>query len=327
MQVWALIVDSFREALDRRIFWVMLGLSAVVAAAMACVGLDENGASFLFGAWEFTWQEMSRWTTDPHAAPAVVDLPPEALRDLRHAATVGIVVTLADLVVGWVGIILAIIATAGFFPSFLDGGAIDVVLSKPISRPVLFAAKYVGSMAFVLFQAAWFVGLTFLVTGLRWNMWLPGYLLTIPLMVLLFSYLYCITALVGVKTRSTVAAILITIGAWFVFFGIQAFADATEIFPALRDNRTISAVARGARWVVPKTSDITYLATRYSGGGSTAALVPPGETEEERDLIDRGAKLEDEKLKMNPWGSIGSSLAFEAILIGWAVFAFSRKDF
>ena len=42
MQLWALIVDGFRESRDRKIFWVMIGISVLIAAVMACVGYDET---------------------------------------------------------------------------------------------------------------------------------------------------------------------------------------------------------------------------------------------------------------------------------------------
>ncbi len=325
MQVWALIVDSLRESLDRRIFWVMAGISLLVAAAMATVGVDETGISFFFGTWEPTWQEMSRWT----AGESAPDLPAAELAAIRHTVTVKAVVLLADLIVGWVGVILAIIATAGFFPTFLEGGAIDVVLSKPISRSKLFLAKYSGSLIFVLLQASWFVGLTFLVAGLRWGTWLPGYLVTIPLMVLLFSYIYSISALVGVKTQSTVAAILISIGAWVVFFGVQVFADLPQVYPGLKENRTVIAVGSVARWVVPKTGDITYLAKRYTGGRDARAITPPtGKTPEDQETIARAAELESQRVRtLSAFGTIGSSLAFEAIVVLWAMYSFSRKQF
>ena len=51
MQVWALIVDSFRESLDRKIFWVMLLISLSVAAVMFCIGFEPNRINVLFGTW------------------------------------------------------------------------------------------------------------------------------------------------------------------------------------------------------------------------------------------------------------------------------------
>ena len=43
----------------------------------------------------------------------------------------------------------------------------------------------------------------------------------IPLVVCSYSYLFCVCVLVGVMTRSTIAAILLTLLFWFICFGIK----------------------------------------------------------------------------------------------------------
>ena len=53
MQFWALIVDSFRESLDRKIFWVMAAMSVLIAAAMFCIGFEPGKIVIFFGTWEF----------------------------------------------------------------------------------------------------------------------------------------------------------------------------------------------------------------------------------------------------------------------------------
>jgi len=159
LQLRALIVDCFREALDRKLFWVMAGISVLIAAAMACVGMDETGIHFLFGKWNFE--------TDVFAPG-----------NPRGPALIGTILTyyIGDFYIGWIGIIIALVATAGIFPTLMERGAIDVVLAKPISRPMIFLGKYLGSMVFVALQATIFILLTFLVVGLRWHCWLWAYL-------------------------------------------------------------------------------------------------------------------------------------------------------
>ena len=114
-----------------------------------------------------------------------------------------------------------------------------------------FLGKYLGGLTFVLFHATVFVILTFLVIGSRWGAWLPGYLLSIPLVVLLFSYLYCVSVLVTVMSRSTVAAVLLTLGAWVVFTGVQSADDAFTLYPEFGEHQTYHRVVSAARWIVP----------------------------------------------------------------------------
>ena len=59
------------------------------------------------------------------------------------------------------------ISTASLFPDFLAGGAVDLYLSKPISRLRLFLFKYSCGLLFVALQIGCFCLASFLVIGLR----------------------------------------------------------------------------------------------------------------------------------------------------------------
>lgn len=314
MQLWALIVDGFRESLDRKVFWVVLLITAVVTLAMACIGFDGERVTILFGLWETETQHYNPFTGAG-----------------RSALLGGVVYVLLMFFLGWVGIILILVATASFFPSMLESGAIDVLVSKPISRPRLFLYKYLSGMVFVFVQAAIFIVLTFLVMGFRWHIWAPGYLLCIPLMVLLFSYIYCVSALVAVKTRSSMAAILISLAAWFAYTIPNGALGVFEAFPELREYRMAHRAIYMISWIPPKTSDIPYLAARWSGAGTSLDVFPDdvvgGIDPAGRQQLDHAREIEAKELKKNPWLSIGSSLLFEAVIVLWGMWVFSRKDF
>jgi len=51
MQLWALIVDGFREALDRKIFWVLVGITLLICVALLSIGFEGDHVSFMFGLW------------------------------------------------------------------------------------------------------------------------------------------------------------------------------------------------------------------------------------------------------------------------------------
>ncbi len=314
MQFWTLIVDSLRESLDRKIFWLMVVITLIIAGAMCSVGFESDRISFFFGFWD---------VQSGHFNP---------LSGLGQSRIAGLVVyLLMDMFLGWGGVILMIIATAGVFPSLMERGAIDVVLSKPMSRSRLFLYKYLASMVFVLLQAMLFVGLTFLVMGLRWGVWIPGYLLSIPLLVLLFSYVYCVSVLVAVRTRSTVAAILVSIGAW-VLYVCPAMALVTfEQFPSLKENERLYRMMRVASWIPPKTAEVTYLAAKWAGAGTSVDVFPPSVMYSGRGVgredIDRARKIEERELNKSPLVSIGSSLAFETVVVLLAMWSFARKDY
>lgn len=309
MQFWALIVDSFRESRDRKVFWAMLLISLASVGAMACVGFEPGRVTFFFGVWDI---ETSFFTDGA------------SLRsDMIATLAVDII---ADTVLGTIGVILAIIATAGFFPGLMDRGGIDSVLAKPLSRWTLFLGKYLGAMAFMLFHAGLFVVLSFLVMGFRWGTWLPSYLWMIPLMVLLFSYLYCISVLVAVLSRSAMLAALVTLGAWMMFGGIQLMDDQFEDRPQWREYTTAYHAVHVARWIVPKTADIMTFSKEIVRAARADDFLA-GSADQDQAMIDHAVRVEERRMAVSPYSTIGSSLLFEGVIVLLAMWRFNRKDF
>lgn len=188
-QTWAILIDAYRELNSKKMFWVCLVLSGVFVAVFGCVGIG-NG-QFTFLGWN---------TSIPHnfASPA------EFYKTLF--AVVGI-----DLWLTWAGLFLALISTASLFPDFLASGAVDLYLARPISRTRLFFTKYLAGLLFAFLQALVFTVACVVVLGIRAGAWLPELLLAVPIVVLLFSYFFCWSVLAGVLTRSTIAAVLLTL--------------------------------------------------------------------------------------------------------------------
>lgn len=315
MQFWALLIDSLRESRDRKIFWLLIVASAVVALAMLSIGFEPDRVTFFFGLADTSTSDFNPMTI------------------LGRQRIVGVVIYwLLSTLVGWIGMTLTLIATAGFFPTFLERGCIDVVLAKPIGRARLFLFKYMAGMVFVLIQSMVFVGLTFLVMGLRWGVWKPGYLLCIPLLVLLFSYVYCISVLVAVRTRSTLAAILISLAVWAVGAMVHQSPMIFEQFPTLKEKQpALHRTLKVLSWIPPKTGDVTYLAARWSGAGLSLDAMPSGTqpdlSREDAEVIESSRKAEENWLQVNAAQSIGSSLIFEAVLVLLAMWSFRRQDF
>ncbi|MCO6438930.1 MAG: ABC transporter permease [Phycisphaerae bacterium] len=309
MQLWVLIVDTFREARDRRIFWLMLLISVLTAALMASVTFYPDRVSLLFGLWDI---RTTAFFTD------------QGLEPDRVGAVV--VDGIMDNILGAYGVILLIIASAGFFPALLERGGVEVLVSKPLPRWQVYLGKYLGALFFVFVQAGVFVGLTFLVAGLQWKVWLPGYLLCIPLVVVLFSYLYCVTALVGVLTRSTVLAIVLTIISWIGFSGVQSLGDTFVMYPEWQQHRSMYRAVQIASWVVPKTSDFTYLARRWAGSANPVEVMPMPTGEGQTEIVQRAQAAEKAHMKRSAWLSVGSSLAFEAVIVALGMAYFCRRD-
>lgn len=323
MQIWALIVDSFRESRDKKLFWIMLVISTLAAGGLACVGFDEEGWSFLFG---------------------LIRVPdPEVVRGSEGAAAVmGALVSnlLIGSYIGWLGVVVCLIATAGMFPDFLQRGSIGVVLGKPMSRAAIFAAKYTGSLVFVLVQAAYFVVLTLVILRCQMGRWLWGYLWAVPLLVALFSYVYCVGALVAVWSRSTLASLICALLFWASVAGVARMESQWGWWEAGRgaarrlrwqERDTLGKAILALHLVLPKTGDVETIVGRQieaqridefvaqmpgSGGGAMSA--------EER----RRLRLEGDRLQaVSAATSVTGSLAFEGVVLLFAWWVFRRKDF
>lgn len=59
---------------------------------------------------------------------------------------------LAGAVADTAGLLLALIWTAGFLPTFLEPAAASVLLAKPVPRGTLLFGKYLGVLVFVAFR-------------------------------------------------------------------------------------------------------------------------------------------------------------------------------
>lgn len=214
IQTWALLVDAYRELNSKKLFWITMGLSLIVVLAMGSFGLNPTGFSFLW----FSFEERFFNSTV---------IPPEKFYKFAFA-TIGIPIWLT-----WIASILALISTAGIIPDFISGGAIELSLSKPVGRVRLFLTKYFTGLLFVGLQVGAFTVACMVVIGIRGGSWEPDLLLAIPIVLCFYSYLFAVCALIGLLTRSSIAALLLTMLFWIVLWGVN-FTD--QIFLLQRES-------------------------------------------------------------------------------------------
>src|SRR5262245_36365632 len=97
----ALLLDSYRELNSRKLFWIVLVLSALVLVAYASIGFDENGLFILFG---------------------LKHIDSDLIREGSPMARLlyrGIFATfVVPIWLAWSATILALISTAPIFPEF-----------------------------------------------------------------------------------------------------------------------------------------------------------------------------------------------------------------
>jgi ABC-2 type transport system permease protein len=230
----ALITDTFREAVARKIFLGLFGLATltilfflfvmkidVVEGAMATVSL--------FGIQTRGEMDTAR------------------LLQGAFAGVSGFLYT--------VGMFLAVFASAGLIPSVLEPGRIELILSKPVSRLHILLGRFAGNVLIVLFIISYLVLGVWLILSMKTGIWQPGFLWTIFFTVSLFSVLLTVVTFIGVLWESTALATMVTVALMIVS-------------PILAQERTMNRLLssewsrqlwKGLYYVLPKVYDTAVM--------------------------------------------------------------------
>ncbi|MBQ71510.1 MAG: hypothetical protein CMJ67_01240 [Planctomycetaceae bacterium] len=387
-QTLALFVDAYRELNHRKLFWVTLGISGLIVIAFAAIGNDKEGLTIFH--WSIPF---------PFVSTAFI---PKAdfYKFVFSALGVGFWLS-------WIASIIALVSTASIFPDFVDRGSIDLMLSKPIGRARLFLTKFATGLLFAAVQVTVFTVAAFLVIGIRGGDWEPWLLIAIPLVVVFYSYLFAVQAVIGLLTRSVIASVIGVMLFWMMISLIQsgdtvtlawrvtqeitverrearletsskraaefeaerqdlsrkvaagddslkeALAEATSESD-IRASRLINAKSElddekdnlatatlvndwlhAANTVLPKTGETIGLLERLLVKHAGLTMPDDGDTDDnvrqfgalvgEREFNERMGKALDESHSY-VW-ILGTSLGFEALVLGFGVWRFSRRDF
>jgi ABC-type transport system involved in multi-copper enzyme maturation permease subunit len=187
----ALIRDTFREAIARKIFWGLFGLSSLMILFFLFVMKIDIVAGATASISLFGFRQ--------HGAV-------DAQRLVR-----GVFGGVATFLYSW-GNILAVFASAGLTPSVLEPGRIELLVSKPLSRWHILLGRYVGNLLVVLCNTVYLVIGVWLILGWKTGIWSPAFLLAIPTTTFIFAVLLAVVVLVGVLFDSTALSIMVTIG-------------------------------------------------------------------------------------------------------------------
>lgn len=110
-----------------------------------------------------------------------------------------------------IGIMFAILVTASLIPQMLEEGSLYLLLSKPMSRPVLLVTKYLGSGILILIISTILLSGVWLILGFRFSIWINELLWFIPLAVVIYLIYFSVTVGVGLVFRNSIIAIMATL--------------------------------------------------------------------------------------------------------------------
>lgn len=227
----ALIRDTFREALARKIFWGLFGLSSlmilfflfvmkidIVAGATASISL--------FGLTNHHTQDADKLVR-------------------------GIFAFVATFLYSF-GMFLAVFASSGLTPSVLEPGRIELLLSKPVSRWHILLGRYAGNLLVVLANTIYLVVGVWLILGWKTGIWNTAFLLAIPTTTFIFAVLLAVVVLVGVLWDSTALSIMITVGLMIV----SPILAQKDTVVKLMSSEWSRQLWLGLYYVLPKVSDL-----------------------------------------------------------------------
>jgi ABC-2 type transport system permease protein len=181
----------------------------------------------------------------------------------------GIQATLAGLLFG-VGLFLSIFATANLVPVMLEKGYVDLLLSKPLSRPALFLGRYLGALSVVGINLFYLVVGVWLVLGLKTGIWKSGVLTAGLIILLTYGVLLGFMMMVGVVTRSSSITIMLS----YFLFPVTFLLAFRSNLTVMLTNRALIYALDGLYWMLPKISEVATIMGMVAADKPAGSLAP-----------------------------------------------------
>ncbi len=256
MKTWALVVDTWREALAR---YTLLGFLAVSALFLLVLTFALNldvvdgalAAGTLFGkAFEL-----------PAKGPAITSVVAAG-----ESVFAGILYVL--------GVFLAVFATGSQVPNLQRRGTVDLYVTRPIGRTHLLLGRFLGAVTLVSANLLVLCGGVFVIVSAKTRVWNPRFLAASGLILVVFLSYLGFMYLIGVVTSSTPLSIMLPYALYLLSVPLVAH----DRIAAAMDSRLAAGVVNALYWVLPKTAEIGRDLTAYVLGKGTPAVLPLAST-------------------------------------------------
>lgn len=284
-----LIRDVFRQARATGLTVALVALTALATIVAVTARYADGRLSTFFGA-------VTLASADSHE---------QATQVLRSIV--------GGMAADAVGVLLALVWTAGFLPAFIDASAVSVLLAKPPGRYHLFLGKSLGVIAYVAVYALAVVALTWVGLGISTGEWPAGYWLGVPLLVAHFAAFFGFAALIAVATRSAAAVCVASLLFWAACFGMNYARHVLTTQTVAGMSPRASRAADVGYWLLPKPADFALIQADALGA---AAPLP---------FIDFAVLKASSGFA--PATSVVASLAFGLAFLALAAYEFASEDY
>jgi ABC-type transport system involved in multi-copper enzyme maturation permease subunit len=245
----ALVRDTFREALARKVFWGLFGLStALILFFLFIMRIDvvegARATVSLFGQSSGKVTEVAKLVRQVHAGIASF---------LYTAA-----------------MFLAVFASAGLIPTIFEAGRIELLLSKPVARYHILLGRYLGNLLVVTLNICYLVAGVWLIFGWKTGVWNRSFLNAILTSAFMFAVLLSAIILVSVLSESAALAIMIAFGLMVV----SPILAQHEIMVKLLSSEWSRQVWKGLYYALPKVFDVGRMNMDLVMGRPVGSLAP-----------------------------------------------------
>lgn len=240
-QIWIIVLFTLRELRERKLF-IVYGIISTLAIVVTWVLLANGVFNFnQFGAGNSSLEFN--------------------LVDMVMGFQLSAILFLSDLF-----ILIAIFSCANLIPIMMEKGAIDIFLSKPISRLQLLLGKYLGGVAFVFLNMLYLVLGLFLVVSIYFDVWRFEILLAVPVITFVFAALNIFLIFFGVVTRGSAIGM---IAAYFYFIMLSPILSARESIGKMVNSEMLESILSVIYYALPQVHDIVRVVFKQliMGGG------------------------------------------------------------
>jgi len=279
----AIVIETVRELARQKVLWILAALITLTLLVFALL-LRTQLADGLLG---------SMSVVEPGGPPGGRLLQAEGIvRGMQLAVA---------LFLYPVGILLSLAATAGLVPGMLEKGTIDLLLSRPIGRPILLLSRCLGGVLVAAVHLLYLVIGLGAILALKTGVFNSGFVASGLLMALYFACLTGFMALCGVLWRSTPVTMLLGAAAFFGNLVVRLpheYGGWQQMIPGAPARFLMRAVVEALYYALPRTWDFASSATAL--------------------ILGRGGVA---------WDAVAATLLSGGAALGVAVFLFRRADF
>jgi len=230
---FAIIVDTFREAFARRIFW----------GFFACCTLLMLFLMFIMRV-DVVQGAIATVTIFGRNAPST------DVQRLVHQAQ-GVIA----MIMYFAGMALSCFASAGLVSAVFEQGRVELLLSKPVSRTHLLLGRYAGNVLVVATNIVYLVFGSWIIFGLKTGVWGAGFPLSSLCTIFIFGVLLALIVLIGVLWDSAAIAIM----ASFAIMIVTPILAQKSTLERLLSSEWSRDVVRVLYYALPKTSDVSII--------------------------------------------------------------------